>query len=361
MPRTRPPGGQSGRIPAHEQVRRGRGPEEEAGSPLLVPSGSTLLNLALSDREDGGWAVGRVANLIGDSSSGKTLLALTAFAEMASDGRFARYRLILDDAEHALAFDVGRMFGGAALDRIEAPGEDGENSDTIQDFHLNVVEAIDRGTPFAYVLDSFDALTSVEELGRTDRWIEARRGGKEVGGTYGMEKAKLASQVLREIKGRLKHTESLLIVISQTRDNVDPLSFERRTRSGGRALRFYSSHEVWSAVRKKIRRKGRTVGVLVRIRVSKNKLTGKLRDVELPIYYDYGVDDLGSCVDWLVEEGAWRKVGSRISTPWGDMSRDRLLGHLESEGLELELRRAVGERWRAVEEGLRLGRKPRYW
>ena len=73
---------------------------------LLIPSGSIMLNLACSDRWDGAWKPGRIVNIIGDSSSGKTLLALSMFGEMGLREKFDEYRFIYDDAEHALDFDL---------------------------------------------------------------------------------------------------------------------------------------------------------------------------------------------------------------------------------------------------------------
>ena len=87
----------------------------------FVSSGSTLLNLALTDHPHCGWQKGKMANVIGDSSSGKTFLTLTSFAEATQDDNFDDFRLIMDDAEHANEFNLEHLFGSAVAERIEPP------------------------------------------------------------------------------------------------------------------------------------------------------------------------------------------------------------------------------------------------
>lgn len=339
--------------------------QDDSGCQLLIPTGSVLLNLACSDRIDGGWGAGKIANLIGDSSSGKTLLALSMFAECANRSQFDEYSFIFDDVECALEFDIEKLFGHKVKERIEAPQYDGESklySDTIQQFHANVFAAIESGRPFIYVLDSFDALTSVEELGRAEESAKATREGKDLKGSYRMEKPKLTSELLRQIKARIKESNSFLLIISQTRDNIDPRSFEKKTRSGGKALRFYSSHEVWMALAGKIKAKDRVIGSNVKVKVSKNKLTGKQREVQFPIYYDYGSDDLGSCIDFLVGEDYWKKKGDKIlAEDIGlDATRKKLIVDIEDRALMLPLYQTVQKCWSQIEDSLKLDRKPKY-
>jgi recombination protein RecA len=332
---------------------------------LLIPTGSVLLNLSCSDHIDGGWGAGKIANLIGDSSSGKTLLALSMFAECAQRSEFDGYDFIYDDVEQACEFDFGKLFGSRVGERIQAPQYDGDSSlysDTTQQFHANVFSAIETGRPFIYVLDSFDALTSSEELNRAEESVKATREGKELKGSYRMEKPKFASEMLRQIKARIRETQSFLLIISQTRDNIDPMSFEKKTRSGGRALRFYCSHEVWMALAGKIKKKDRVIGSNVKVKVTKNKLTGKQREVIFPIYYDYGVDDLESCIDFLVDEGYWQKKGDKVvANDLGlEGSRRKLIADIEDKALSLQLFQSVRICWGQIEESLKLERKPKY-
>jgi recombination protein RecA len=294
---------------------------------LFLPTGSTLLNLAFSDRVDKGMAVGKIANVIGDQSTGKSFLAKTMLAEATLIPEFDDYRLIYDDVEAADEFDDEALFGPNLVARLEAPGKDGTSSNTVQDLIANVFTAVKKGKPFIYIVDSLDTLASDEELGRIDDLIEAKEKDKEVKGSYQMEKAKWVGQFLRDVKAELKSMNSLLIIISQTRDNIDPKSFVKKKRSGGKALYFYCTYEVWMALEEKQKTKGRVVGVVSKVKVSKNKFTGKLRDVSFPIYYTYGIDDIGSCIDFLIDEDHWKEKGrSIVATEFDvEVSRDKLV------------------------------------
>ena len=347
--------------------RQDREPPQTISGQAYIPTGSTLLNLALSDKWDGGWPAGKIANLIGDSSSGKTFLALTAFAEMARDKQFENHLLIFDDVEAASEFDMKSLFGARTAKRIQAPPHAKElaGSDTIQDFEVNIHLALDNGSPFLYILDSFDALTSEEEQDKTDKRVQAAIKGKAMEtGSYGMEKAKKSGEILRKVKSRLSNNGSTLVIISQTRDNINPMSFTKKTRSGGKALKFYSTHELWTAVGGTIKRKDVPVGVLCKIKVTKNKLTGKVREVTVPIYYDYGLDDIESCVDWLVNNKHWTIQGRTIDAsnvfPGVRATKEKLIALVESEGREKELSRFVGECWNQFEDSLKTNRKRRY-
>jgi len=343
--------------------------EEKINRENLVPTGSTLLNLACSDNLIGGWPLGKVINLIGDSSSGKTFLALTSLAECSREKRFDDYRLIYDDAEAALEINLKTLFGKRFSKRLEWWRlEDKKNkdrfkaSDTIQDFYRNVISCIEEDRPFIYVLDSFDALTSEEEIERTKKLVR----NKDQSGSYKMEKAKLASEILRVIKARLGETKSLVLIISQTRDKIGVAFGSSKTRSGGKALRFYSCHELWMAVKghekKTIKGKGREIGIRALVKIKKNKLTGKPRQVEFPIYYEMGIDDIGSMVDFLIEEGVWSKSGRIIKADFLDMTgtRREIIGNIEDQNLEHKLKNLVAQTWMDIEGALKKKKKKRF-
>ena len=340
---------------------------EEARILGYVPTGCTLLNLVLSDRVDGGFGLGKMANIIGDSSSGKSLLALSLLAECAHRKEFDGYRLIYDEPEQACEFDIEGLFGRVTAQRIEPPRVDDEglpvHSETVQDFHGNIHTLLDSGAPFVYILDSLDALDTEEDQKKAEEMIKARQRGGSVTGTYGMAKPKAMSWILRHIVGRLKETKSALIIISQTRDNINPLSFSTKTRSGGRALKFYCTHELWLAVKSVIKKRDREVGIYVKIKVSKNKLTGKREDsLSIPLYRAYGVDDIGASVDFLVKEKHWKKKGLKIVAEELDLecSRKKLIREIERKGLKEKLDKVVEKVWQEIEESLKLDRKPKY-
>lgn len=330
-----------------------------------IPTGSTLLNLACSNRADGGFGKGKLVNIIGDSSSGKTFLALTLLASVCYDERFKSYRKFLDDVEASNEFNMENLFGEKSK-QIVSPYNDGvKSSDTIQDFYYTVDTFLKDTKPFVYVLDSMDALTSEEEVKKFDDRKEAFRKGKQAKGSYGDGKAKFNSENLRKIVRHLETSSSLLLIISQTRDNIG-LSFAPKIRSGGKALKFYSSYEMWMAVTKTLKKTvngiDRVVGVNTRIKLTKNKVTGKYCEIDIPIYYQYGVDDIGSCIDYLVKEGVWEKTGAKIVPTNLDMcgTKDSIISFIEEENKEKEVRSLVESTWLEVESIIKPKRKKRF-
>jgi RecA/RadA recombinase len=147
---------------------------------LFVPTGSALLNLALSDRADGGFLTGKIANIIGDSSSGKTFQALTLLAEAAHNPRFDDYLLVYDDAEAACEFDFVKLFGQKTADRILPPSLDPDepgHSATLTSLQSNLRRLLKGDKPFIYIQDSLDALTTEAELKHAEELQKAHESG----------------------------------------------------------------------------------------------------------------------------------------------------------------------------------------
>lgn len=322
---------------------------------FLIPTGSTLLNLACSDTVDGGYGAGKMINLIGDSSSGKTILAWTMLAELSHRKEFDKYKLIYDDVEAALEININRMFGNITKKRVDLI-----SSDTVEDFYGSIVSLVNKNEPFIYVLDSLDALTSVEEEKRADEYANEK---ENKSGSFKTEKPRMVSEILRVIVKKIKSSNSMLVVVSQTRDNIGYSSmFQPKTRSGGKALKFYCTHEIWLAVGKKFKEMEREIGAVIGIKITKNKLTGKRRNIEFPLYYDYGIDSIGANINFLVEEKHWKKTGTNIEATDFEVSypMKKLIKFIEDQSLEEALDEIVGNKWNEIEEKIKLNRKSRY-
>jgi len=338
----------------------------------MLSTGSTLLNLACTGTSYGGFLKGHYYSVVGDSSSGKTFLALTCFAEASINKNFKDFRLIYDDVEGGMLMSLERYFGKGVAERLESPAVDDAGapifSTTIEEFFFHADDAFTGETPVIYVLDSMDALSSDYEWKKFDERKTAARGGKEAKGNYGDGKAKANSEGIRKILSGLRETGSILIVISQTRDNIGAQPFQpTKVRSGGHALKFYAGLELWASVKstltRQVKGKKRAIGINAKIRVKKNRIQGKDRTVEVPIYHSMGIDDLGSCVDYLVDEGYWKKNRTGIITaPELELTgRQDLLVHQIEEGkMERDLRDLVAEVWDDVEKACVVVRKPRY-
>ena len=337
----------------------------DEGKLQFLGTGCTLLNLACSDRSRGALPKGSMVHIVGDSHSGKTIEALSSMAEATIDPNFDDYQLVYDDAEAANLFDVKKMFGQKLADRIMPPAKDektGEDrpSETVQEFQQNVIRHV-KHKPTIYILDSFDAICSKEEVEKLQKIMD----GKKEKGSYGMEKAKSVGQTLRMICRTLKRNGSILIIISQTRDDTDVMSFSTKTHSGGRALKFYAHIQYWLAPGQTIKRtvhgRERIVGRYAVAKVTKTKATGKVREVQFPIYYDYGIDDIGASIEWLISEGFWPKVkGGYDAGEFGIASEDKLMKMIEEKGHEQKLRKAVYKAWHVVEDSMKFNRKAKY-
>lgn len=343
----------------------------------FLSTGSTLLNLAISGRTDGGIPPGRYVFFVGDSSSGKTFLALTCLAEAQLSGQFKNYRIIFDNAEDGALMDFGRYFGKTMVDRLEPPSGKKESpvySSTIEEFYFHLDDAFTKteknNQPFVYVLDSMDALSSDYEGKKFKEAKTASAKGKDAKGDFGDGKAKTNSRWIRRVRARLRDTGSILIIICQTRDNINADFWEDdQVFAGGRAIKFYADVEIWTSVgttlKKSVRGKDRQIGITSKMKIKKNRITGKAWEVKVPLYWSSGIDDIGSLVDFLVEEKQWKKDKDGEIDGTGDFQgcegyREQVIQFIESEGLEADLRDLVGEVWRSVEVACRVERKRRY-
>jgi RecA/RadA recombinase len=324
----------------------------------FISTGSTLLNLACSDRIDGGYLLGSIVHIVGDAHVGKSLVALTLMAEAVLRHEFDNYQLIYGEYEAAMNFPLENMFG-QNINRVQFVPTDKDRlkgAVTAQDWHSYL---LNLKTPYIHITDSLDAIIDEGEL-EDDR---PTKGGWSTG------KAKVSSALFPKIVGKIESSDSLEIVISQTRDNIGVMFGEKKTHSGGNAIKFYRSHSIWLAIGdriyKMIRNKKREVGVHVTAKIKKNKVTGKVRQVTFPVYYDLGIDDVGSMIDWMVDEIFWGKEKNMINTAndFGldsPISRDKLITYIEEYNLENTLRKVVGECWKELEDEISIKRKPRY-
>lgn len=335
----------------------------------FLSSGLTLLNCALTDDPYCAFLRGTYNFIVGDSMAGKTYFSMQLFAEANRDPTFDDYTLIHDDPENGAQMDVAGIFGEGTASRItgHAVDEDGTPipSVTVEEMYLKTKRLFKKG-PCIEIVDSMDALTSIAELKKADKIEEAIDSETDAKGIMSDGKAKANSMMLRQVMGPMQASESLLFIISQTRDSVGKL-FSEKTRSGGKALRFYATTEIWFSVKGKIKKsvKGieREVGNLVQISIKKNRHSSQRPIVEIPLIHDYGFDDIGSCVDFLVKNKHWKGTGKIECPEFSDVaiSREKLCVLIEhKESRQDKLKRIVGEVWNEIREATKPKRKKRY-
>jgi len=340
----------------------------------LLSTGSTTLNLACSGDLRGGFMTGHYYFFVGDSNSGKTFLGLTCLAEAAANPAFDDHRLIYDAVEGGALMDFERFFGKRMASRIEPPRVvDGQPvfSRTVEEMYDHLDDAYKDGRPFIYIEDSQDALSSEAEIKKSEQLKRGRRKEKksddeEPTGSFGDGKAKVHSANIRRQMGRLEERDSILLILNQTRDSFS--MFEKSSYSGGKALKFYATLQLWSKVAgqitKTVRGRPRQLGINAKVQVKKNRMTGRDRSVVVPIYHSVGIDDIGGCIDYLLAEKAWSKRGQTIVAknigPVIEGSREKLVHEIERRDLEEDIRELVGEVWAEIEEACEVERKPRY-
>ena len=352
------------------------GPDPKTITPdRLIPSGVTLLNCACSDNPFGAFAKGSINTVPGKSASGKTALMLTMLAACAQTKDLDDYELILDDGEEAQAFDLDYLFP-SLVSKIRAPRYDGElpvHSNTIEDFEGNILLRCKKETPFIYVLDSLDSLSSTAELER--ELANAIKNAKtdtekeKAKQSYGTEKARIISQTLRMVNGKIKNTDSVLFIIQQTKQNLNKIFKYQAdwTTSGGEAPFFYSFHRIYTnSIKshtdeyKNIKHK---IGGRTQVQVIKNKLNGKKRTIEFDIYEDLGIDDLAGNIDFLKTVKRIKASGAYMSLPEilgiEKMHRADLIKYIEKENLESTIQEMVGEEWNDIEKNIRLSDRKR--
>lgn len=337
----------------------------------FLSTGCALFNMGLSGDPDLGIPKGAYAYLVGESSSGKTWMGHVFFAEAARNPSFVDYRFVFDNAENGALMDVERFFGRSVVDRLEAPAYDkgaAVYSSTAQEMYFNLAANVRRG-PCIYLLDSMDALNDEAD----DRQFEAAMakhftGKGEVPGNMGMAKAKTNSKNINRVTQLLRTNGSILVVISQTRSKVNSQYAGQRTRSGGDALRFYASVEVWfklsGVLAKEHNGIDREYGTKILGDVAKNRITGWEGKLP-PIHFlkGFGIDDTGSCVEYLIDEKHWPKDGQSVSADEFDYKGrpERLIKVIEDdpEGPD-KLHRVVAGVWRDIIAKVTPVRKSRY-
>jgi RecA/RadA recombinase len=260
----------------------------------FIHSGSSLLNLALTGSVTGGWPLGRVSNLIGDKSSGKTLFAIeasTMFMNNPPEEIIPRVHYL--ELEAAFDQDYAESLGMPVdkIDFVELPDP------TIENVFFAIERVCDnhkKGEGHLFIIDSLDAVDSEDDLKRD---FDDNK-------TYGMQKQKLLSSLFKKLTRRMEQAKMHLMVISQIRENISTIPFAPKyRRSGGKALDFYATHIIWLAETEKLKTSTKMIyGTNCHVKVTKNKIGKNYREVDFPIIYSFGIDEIYSLIKFLSSE-----------------------------------------------------------
>jgi recombination protein RecA len=251
----------------------------------VIPTGSIALDVALGL---GGLPRGRIVEIYGPESSGKTTVALHAVANAQRLGGIAAFI----DAEHALDPDYAKKLGCDTDALLVSQPDTGEQALEIADMLIR------SGAIDIVVIDSVAALVPKAE-------IEGEMGDSHVG-----LQARLMSQALRKITGALSQTKTTAIFINQLREKVGVMFGSPETTSGGKALKFYASVRLDVRRIETLKEGTDAVGNRTRVKVVKNKMSPPFKVAEFDIIYGVGISREGSLIDLGVEQGIVRKSGA---------------------------------------------------
>jgi recombination protein RecA len=290
----------------------------------IIPSGSLALDLATGV---GGFPRGRVVEVFGPESSGKTTLALSAIAQAQKRGGVAAFI----DAEHALDADYARRLGVDIDDLLVSQPDNGEQA-------LEIAEMLVRSNAVdIVVIDSVAALVPRAEL-------EGEMGDSHVG-----LQARLMSQALRKLTAIVSKSKTTLLFINQIREKIGVMFGNPETTTGGRALKFYASMRIDIRRIASLKEGDTVVGSRAKVKVVKNKVAAPFRQAEFDIDYGEGISRSGELLDLGVEHklvdksGAWFSYGDLRLGQGRENSKQFLRDNPDLAGeIELKLRDLMG-------------------
>ena len=350
---------------------------EETPPVEFITSGSTMLNLALSQKgKTGGWARGRIVNVVGDGSSGKTLISLELAARfyygMQGNKSYnfpdvKKVQVIYNNVESVMDFPVQEMYGDDFYNNIEWINLPFIEK-TGRDFS-NRVFNLKKGESLLYIIDSWDALKTE---GNYEAFQESAKKDTKKKDGYNLDKQKYGTQeFFPSICTAMDKKDVTLVIVSQVRDKINAMFGAQKIRTGGKALDFFTHQVGWLRQVEKLKRviskQDVIYGVKVEVNVKRNKVALPYRKAMFTILFNYGIDDISSMLDWYFGPKTKPAVKALdfFSIPFkgdpdGFVNRNDLIDFIEKNNLEEELQDEVEKKWKQIEKKAQPNRKKKF-
>lgn len=281
----------------------------------FLDTGCILLNLACSQQgRTGGIPRGRISNFVGDGSSGKTLTALEVCAQAFYHVKkrktelypsVKKVNIVYNNVEGVMDLPINRMYGKKFV-----KGIDWKQTSTCEKFGRDFLKRCynhKEGEFLLYVLDSVDALMPESHKKKVDKSIKS---DEEIEEGFGAEKARYFSKTFfKTLCSAMIKKDITLICISQIREKIGVVFGKKHYRTGGKAMDFYTHCVPWFAEKKKLKAHEKIYGVDVKVNIERSKVALPFRIVDFPIIFNYGIDNIGSMVNFLYGESdeiEWR-------------------------------------------------------
>lgn len=324
--------------------------------------GSDLMDLYISGQIGKAVSPGMYVWFHGPSGSGKSFHAKVMMAEAANSPIYENHRFVIFDGENGSNFDCEKFFGRRLADRLE-PLEV-ESLDHLYDAMDEIVKE-----PSIIIVDSWDSWLPHDAVKKLDKDRKKRAEGKDIDGDYGMVHGKIHSNRLRLLVPKLVKSNSILVGISQHRDNINRANAyaPKDVVPGGRALKFWAHIEIETQIGSKIKKEVNKIevpiGDEIHVKVIKNRVNGLRLTFKEEFYPTLGIDNIGTTLAWLEANKYITQASGRYRLDFlGDKSyfREQVIQKIEKENLENNLRNLLETSYIDYMSQIAVDRKSKY-
>lgn len=297
---------------------------------VYYKTGCRLLDILIGGGLGIGIPGGVVLNIIGDKSSGKSFFKNEILA--ANFHANKNFQWFSDDTESGDTFDTENLYGVDLRPRDRKIGnlKDVEDSMTVEELDAKLslfIKDVPKDTPAIYAVDSLDGLSSSEQVEMAKEREKMLDDGEDVknGGSFDMALQKFMSQHLfRGQHSKFEEKNALLLIVSQIRDNIGGRTFGQYKVSGGKALEFYCHTRLFLKTITRITKREVCIGLVIEAKLIKSKTPRPFRSCTFIVYFDYGIDDIGTSIDYLFDlRGKDGKLNTSEASVlrWGGISK----------------------------------------